>query len=124
MRKLALLLVALAFALQAHANPALHGTWSVAVNNQPLVLVFNPDGTGSINGQGMKWQTLMKLLVVQPNGGQVISYGFDVKDGKLSVSGGDINGILTLTPGTAAADAARANAAKQPPAASAGQAST
>ena len=107
MRTLALLIAlsALVFALPSHANPALHGTWSVTVNDKPLVLVFNPDGTGTANGQAMQWQTFMKLLAIQQSGGQAISYGFDVKDGKLTVGGGDINGTITLTPGTKAAEA-------------------
>src|SRR5688572_23343195 len=62
----------------------------------------------------MQWQTLMKMLFVQVQGEQTQTYSFEVKEGKLSVSGGDFAGIVTFTKGTAAADAARAAAAVVP----------
>ena len=101
----AILLVA---AAQAHANPALHGTWSTALDGQPLTVTFEPNGTGKVNDKPLQWQTLGKLLFVQAQGEQAKSYSFDVKDGRLSVAGGDLAGVVTLTRGTAAADAARA----------------
>lgn len=106
-------LLLLALAAPAAANPVLHGTWSAAeVNGRPLVVVFNPDGSGKVNGEPMRWQTLGQLLAIQQNG-QVASYGFQVEGGKLSVSGGDLAGIAVLTRGTAAADAAKRKAATQ-----------
>jgi len=109
------LLFALAFAAQAHANPALHGTWSTAVDGQPLTVTFEPNGNGKVNGKPLQWQTLGKLLFVQAQGEQAKSYSFDIKgdkqDAKLSVAGGDLAGVVTLTRGTAAADAARAKLA-------------
>ena len=99
-------------AAQAHANPALHGTWSTALDGQPLTVTFEPNGTGKANGKPLQWQALGKLLFVQQQGEQAKSYSFEVKDGKLSVAGGDLAGVVTLTRGTAAADAARAKLAK------------
>jgi hypothetical protein len=120
MRVLAALLLLLAFALPAQANPALHGTWSAAsVNGRPLVVSFEAGGAGKINGAPMQWQTLGKLLFIQQNG-QVASYSYDVQGEKVLVSGGDLAGIATLSRGTAAADAARKNAAAQPKAAQGG----
>jgi hypothetical protein len=116
MRKLALLVIAFVFAVHAHANPALHGTWSAAeVNGRPLIVTFKADNNGTVNGQPMQWQTLGSMLFVQQNG-QTMGYGFEVKDGKLTVGGGDLASPATLTKGTAAADAAKA---KQPKVASA-----
>jgi hypothetical protein len=103
--------------LPAQANPALHGTWSAAVDGQPWVVVFKPDGNGSVNDKPLKWQTLGKLLFVQAQGEQAQTYSWDVKDGKLSVAGGSLNGVATLTRGTAAADAAKAKLAAAPAAA-------
>src|SRR5262245_37222078 len=107
------------FTLHAHANPALHGTWSTAIDGQPLVVTFAPDGGGNVNGNPMRWQALGRLLFVQQQGQQAISYSFEVKDGRLNVAGGDLAGIVVLTPGTKAADAAKAKLASAKPAAAA-----
>ena len=76
----ALLLALLVFSGVACANPALHGTWSVAVDGQPFVVTFEPGGKGTSNGAPVQWHALGKLLFVQPQGGQVITYSFEVKD--------------------------------------------
>jgi hypothetical protein len=109
MRLLAFTLLVAASAAQA--NPALHGTWSTALEGQPYVVVFKPDGSGSFNGKPLKWQAMGKLLFVQAQGEQAQSYSWDVKDGKLSVAGGNLNGVVTLTRGTAGAHIAAAKAA-------------
>jgi len=100
----------IAFAAPAFANPALHGTWSAAVEGQPLTVTFEPNGTGTLNGKPMQWQTLMKLLFIQQQGSDTVSYSFDAKGDRLSVSGGDLNGVVTLSRGTAAAEAAAKSA--------------
>ena len=108
----AFLIFALAFALHAHANPALHGTWSAAeVNGRPLTVTFRADGSGTVNGQAMQWQTLGKMLVIE-QGGQFASYSFEVRNGRLLVSGGDLPGPATLTRGAVKQPAAAAPAAK------------
>jgi len=101
-----LLIFALACSLHAHANPALHGTWSTAVDGQPLVVVFEANGTGKANGKPMKWQALGKLLFVQQQGEPAESYSFEMKDGKLSLAGGDLSSVVVFSRGTAAAEAA------------------
>ena len=113
------LAIALTFTLsiQAHANSALYGTWSSAVDGQPLTVTFESNGSGKVNGKPMQWQTLGKLLFVQKQGESPQSYSFDMKGDKLSVGGGDLNGIVTLSRGTAAAEAA-AKTAKANPSAS------
>jgi len=106
MRKTVLLFVVLAFSLHAHASPALHGTWSAAIDGQPLVVVFEANGKGKVNGKPMQWQTLGQLLFVQVQGEQAVSYSFEVKGGKLNIAGGDLAGVVALSKGTAAAEAA------------------
>jgi hypothetical protein len=103
MRRLLLLVSIASFVLAAHASPALHGTWSVALDGQPFVVTFDPGGAGKVNGVAMKWQTMGKLLFVQQQGGQVITYSWEVKGDKLSVAGGDLNAPVALSRGTAAA---------------------
>jgi hypothetical protein len=117
MRFVVVIVLCLAFAGPVSANPALHGTWSAAVEGQPLIVTFEPNGTGSINGKPMQWQTLMRLLLVQQQGGDTVTYSFDAKGDRLSVSGGELNGIVTLSRGTAAAEAA-ARTARAPQASS------
>jgi len=124
MRILAPLLLAVALVTHAHAQSPLLGTWSIAIDGQPLVVTFENGGTGKVNGQPMKWQTFGQLLFVQQQGQQAVTYSFQVQGDKLNVSGGDLKGVATLTRGTAAADAAKkqqaAKAAKGPAAAASG----
>jgi len=110
------LAIAITFALSihAHASSALYGTWSAAVEGQPLTVTFEPNGSGKVNGKPMQWQTLGKLLFVQKQGESPQSYSFDVKGDKLSVGGGDLDGVVTLSRGTAAAEAAAKTAKANP----------
>lgn len=111
MRILYPLLLAAALSFQAHASPALQGTWSAGnVNGRPLVVQFDAGGAGVINGQPMRWQALGAMLFIEQNG-QVGTYSFQVQDGKLAVSGGDLAGVATLTRGTAAAGSSSASGA-------------
>jgi hypothetical protein len=116
MRFLTAVVLCLAFAASAFANPALHGTWSAAVEGQPLTVTFEPNGTGTVNGKPMQWQTLMRMLFVQQQGADTVGYSFDARGDSLIVSGGDLPGMVTLTRGTAAAEAAArmAKASPQP----------
>src|SRR5688572_2006203 len=113
MRVVTAIVLCLFFA-PASANPAIHGTWSAAVDGQPLTVTFAPNGTGSVNGKPMQWQTLMRLLVVQQQGADAVSYSFEALGDRLNVSGGDLPGVVTLTRGTAAAEAAAKAAAARP----------
>ena len=110
MRILATLLLACAFGL-AQANPALHGTWSAAIDGQPLVVTFEANGTGKVNDAPMRWQSLGPMLFVQQQGGQPITYVYEAKGERVTVSGGDLAAPVTLSKGTAAADAAKAKLA-------------
>lgn len=106
MRAIASLVVGLLFVVQAWANPQLHGTWSAAnVNGRPLLVEFKPDGSGQINGEPMRWQTLGPILAIEQNG-DAAGYGFEVQGNKLHVSGGDLPQPATLTKGRAAYDTA------------------
>jgi hypothetical protein len=108
------LVLALAFAAQAYGNPSLHGTWSAAeVNGRPLLVTFDANGAGKINGQPMRWQTLGPMLAIEQNG-DVATYSFQIDGGKLKVSGGDLSGVATLTRGSKAADAAKAKQPSKP----------
>ena len=107
-----------AIALAAQASPALHGTWSATVDGQPLVVTFEPNGGGKVNGTPMKWQTMGKVLFAQQQGGQVMTYSFEVKGDKLHVAGGDLNAPVALSRG--APKLASSTKAPSPAAASSG----
>ena len=106
--------LSLIFAVPALANPALHGTWSGAVDGQPLIVTFEAGGGGRVNDAPMKWQALGRLLFVQKQGEAAQSYSFEVSGDRLSVAGGDLAGIVTLSRGTAAAEAAKRTARTAP----------
>lgn len=103
MKRIVLLVLALAFCAPARADPALHGTWSALVDGQPLVVVFEASQQGKVNGTPMQWQTLGPMLFVQTPGNQPVAYSFELKGGKLSVAGGDLNGVVVLGKGIALA---------------------
>lgn len=111
MRRVWGLLLGLGLSLQAQANPALFGTWSGVVDGEPLVVEFGENANGKVNGQPMRWQALGAMLFLEQQG-QVQTYQWEVKAGRLSVAGGELSGVVTLTRGTKAADAAKAKQAK------------
>jgi hypothetical protein len=113
MKTIFALTLALFISTTAFANPALHGTWSVAVQGKPLKVEFAPDGTGKLNEVPMRWQSLGGALFIQPQGGQVYTYGFKLDGDKLNVSGGDLAQPVTLSKGAAAYDAAMKEQKKQ-----------
>ena len=114
MKYLLALVMGLVVASPAGASSALYGTWSASVDGQPLTVTFEPNGSGKVNGKPMQWQTLGKLLFIQKQGESPQSYSFDVRGEKLQVGGGDLDGVVTLSRGTAAA-AAAAKSAKAGP---------
>ena len=101
------------FVSLAHANPALHGTWSAVVDGAPLVIEFGENANGKVNGQPIRWQTIGAMLLLEQQGA-VQSYQWQAKGGKLHVSGGDLDGAVAFTRGTRAADAARKKEASAP----------
>lgn len=111
MRRVWGLLLGLGLSLQAQANPALFGTWSAVVDGEPLVVEFGENANGKVNGQPMRWQAMGAMLFLEQQG-QVQTYQWEVKGGRLSVAGGELSGVVTLTRGTKAADAAKAKQAK------------
>jgi len=117
MRIIPALLLSLAIGL-AHANPALHGTWSAVVDGAPLVIEFGENANGKVNGQPIRWQTIGAMLLLEQQGA-VQSYQWQAKGGKLHVSGGDLDSVVAFTRGTRAVDAARKKEASAPKAAQA-----
>lgn len=80
----------------AFANEALIGTWSAVVNGQPMVVSFAKGGSGTVDGQPMRWQTMGSLLFVDQDG-EVVSYSFQAQKQQLRVSGDNL-GVLPEAP--------------------------
>ncbi len=97
-------LVLACFAAPAVADPALAGTWSGAVDGQPLTVTFDGKGGGRVDGRPIRYQVNGNVLVVEDNG-EVAMYQFQVRGGQLLVAGGQLPGLVTLSRGTAAAAA-------------------
>jgi hypothetical protein len=103
----------------AFANPALHGTWSAVANGQPMIVNFSANGTGTVDGQAMRWQTLGPMLFIEQDG-DTGTYTYQLEGQKLNVSGGDFTGTVVFSRGTAAAKAAKAGRGGQRAAGQAG----
>lgn len=103
-RSFAILLSAWLLPGAAAADPALAGTWSGSIDGQPLVVTFDGQGGGQIDGRPMRYQVMGPMLMVEDQG-QVAAYNFQVRGNQLQVAGGALPGVLTLSRGTAAAAA-------------------
>ena len=90
--------------LLAQANPALTGSWSGAVDGQPLAVTFDGKGGGRVDGRSIRYQVNGNVLVVEDQG-QLAMYQFQVRGNQLLVAGGQLPGTVTLQRGTAAATA-------------------
>ena len=89
----------LSFTLHAFADPALHGTWSAAVEGQSLVVTFEAGGRGRVNNVPMQWQALGPVLAIQQQGEDAVAYTYKVEGAKLSISGGDLATTVVLSKG-------------------------
>lgn len=116
MRLLVLCFFLLGVVAGARAAPALEGTWSARVEGQPLVVVFAPGGTGSVDGAPMRWQTMGQVLFIEQDG-EVGTYQFRLQNDQLQVSGGDFAGVVAFVRGNkAVASAVSAKAMQAAPA--------
>jgi hypothetical protein len=93
----------------AAANPALAGHWHGEIEGQMVRIQFNANGTGVADGVPLRYQTMGRLLLVERNG-DVITYGWELKNNQLHVGGGDLPGVLMLKRGQAPASANNGNA--------------
>lgn len=78
-------------------SPArLAGTWECVSDGTRQLLVFKNDGSGMLNEEPMQYRVLENQLVVTTSAGTT-TYLFKIEGNKLSVSGGDLDGILIFT---------------------------
>ncbi len=110
MKKAPLLLFAAAFLCAAalHAAPkpksgGLHGLWLNTDMGYEMTLLLNPDGTGQLDGQGLKFKAKGGALTVFYEEGEAMVYAYSLQDDVLTLSGGDIDAPLAFRRGGAAA---------------------
>lgn len=100
-----LLVAGTLIASSAVANPALAGHWHGEMEGQTVRIQLDANGTGTSDGIPIRYQTMGRLLLVERQG-QVITYGWELKNNQLHVGGGDLPGILVLKRGQAPASSA------------------
>lgn len=93
----------------ATANPALAGHWHGEIDGQTVRIQLEANGTGISDGVPIRYQTMGRLLLVERQG-QVITYGWELKNNQLHVGGGDLPSILVLKRGQAPAPSTNAGA--------------
>lgn len=96
-RALTILLLAAAPLLAAHAVifPRLIGHWIGAYRGQQIDLQFHADGTGSYQGQPMKWDFRFGQLHVDREG-VVETFAMKVDAETLVMAGGEMATLLVL----------------------------
>lgn len=78
---------------------SLDGQWNGSLNGQPLTLVLNRDGSGTLDGEGLKYEAAGGLLILRLESGQVQVYSYRRQGEALVVQGADLPGELVLQRG-------------------------
>lgn len=116
MRYLPALILSLTAALASIAWAAvdgLIGTWQGTLDGEPLVLVLRADGSGTLDGDRIRYQQTGAMLVIEHDG-EALAYSVRQDGDRMTVSGGDLEGSVILTRGSAAAPKSRQASAMSP----------
>ncbi|MCC2655256.1 MAG: hypothetical protein K0Q76_364 [Panacagrimonas sp.] len=90
-----LLLIAVPLAVHAALFPRLVGHWIGAYRGQPIDIQFHADGTGSYQGQAMKWDVRYGQLHLDRDG-VVETFAMKADDETLVMAGGEMATLLVL----------------------------
>jgi hypothetical protein len=102
--QLALLPLILTAAPAAAQSVSLLGTWQAELKDAkrtdaPRTVIVRPDSSASYGTETVRWRIFEKMdSVALALGGEWVTYGFKVKGVKLTLSGGDLQKPITLTP--------------------------
>lgn len=77
-------------ALLAQTNPNLIGTWHAKENGFTMILILNANGTGTLDGDPIKFTVKGNTLAVTEDG-DVNNYSFTLSGNTLKLSGGDLD---------------------------------
>lgn len=92
----------------------IQGTWTARVEGVDMTLVMNVDGTGTFDGDKIKYiaqNGKLSLTILQQS--TTLNYNYTLKENTLTVSGGDLDSPVTFTRNGASAEAAPANPSGQ-----------
>jgi len=89
------LLLSVAMPLHAAIVPRLVGHWIGAYRGQPIDLQLNADGTGSYQGQSMKWDVRYGQLHIDRDG-EVEMFAMKADAETLVMAGGEMATLLML----------------------------
>lgn len=90
-----LLTIAPVIAAQAALFPRLIGHWLGAYRGQPIDLQFHADGTGTYQGQAMKWDVRYGQLHIDRDG-EVEVFAMKADAETLVMAGGEMATLLVL----------------------------
>lgn len=76
--------------LLAQTNPNLIGTWHAKENGFTMILILNANGTGTLDGDPIKFTVKGNTLAVTEDG-DVNNYSFTLSGNTLKLSGGDLD---------------------------------
>ncbi len=92
--------VAVLFCASAAANAGvLDGQWNGSLNGQPVTLVLNKDGSGSLDGESLKYEAAGGVLILHLDGSEILVYSYRRQGESLVVKGVDLPGELVLQRG-------------------------
>ncbi|TDU31426.1 hypothetical protein DFR24_0794 [Panacagrimonas perspica] len=108
----------IAFGLFAYSLVALAsglvGIWRGTLDGEALVIELKADGTGTLDGDPIRYQQMGQMLMVELDG-ETMAYAIQQNGDRMIVSGGDLDAAVTLDRGArskaAAAPASRSAAA-------------
>lgn len=95
LRRIVMVLLLAAMPLQAAIIPRLVGHWIGAYRGQPIDLQMNADGTGSYQGQPIKWDARYGQLHLDREG-EVEVFAMKVDSETLVMAGGEMATLIVL----------------------------
>lgn len=76
----------------------IHGTWKARLDGAEMILVLNADGSGSIDGDKIKYTIQdSKIIVTIISESETHSYDYTLQNNSLTISGGDLEEKVTFT---------------------------
>ena len=112
----AVLAMMLGWVSQLVAAAGILGQWRGTLDGEAIALELRADGSGALDGTTIRWQQFGNQLLVEMEG-EVLAYTVQQSGDTLTVSGGDLEGSLTMSRGGKAAIAKSGVPTPTPPAA-------
>jgi hypothetical protein len=82
--------------LLTQEDPALVGTWEGRFLSRNFVVTFKADGSSVFNDEPFQWKRVEDRITLTDAGGNTQRHEFKIDAGRLKISGGDLEGSITL----------------------------